>query len=297
VIHATVTAADAPEPTTIAASAERLRLLPCLLPRDVLRWHGIGGHDALATVAGHSLGAPWLVIDRVHTFELDDLEHGHVTGTGHRLHVSRGAGTAVFVGDPVSRTPARVERTKDGRVVTMHGARVRLFDDAQVRLQALATFADATPLAPQLVLREGNRKGLLSHMQAVCGGDIEVLPREVVFGGPVHADALNPDGSSDPNGLHLDARELHMQRDQNGDITAVTGKDVVVDWTRMSARSGTVAFDLPRNRCTIAGDDEVLVTLDNGLEVRAPRVEVDYDTLALRGQGLRVRQRPAGVTR
>ncbi|MBL8756578.1 MAG: hypothetical protein JNK15_25005 [Planctomycetes bacterium] len=303
-IHATITGPDGVATTTIAATAERLRLLPGLLPRDVLRWHGVGDHSALATVAGHSLAQPWLVVDRVHAFELDDPRHGHVTGRGHRLFVSRGGGAAIFVGDPESGATARVERTKDGRVVTLDGARVRLFDDELVRLQALATFADGgTPLLPKLVLREGHDKGLLSHMQAVCGGDIEVLPREVLFRGPVRADALSADGTVDAAGLHLDAAELHMLRDSNpqrstyGEVVAVTGKEVVVAWTRMSARCGTIAFDLPRNRCTIADDDEATVVLENGLEVRAPRVEVDYDTLALRGQGLRVRQLPAEVAR
>lgn len=292
-VYARISERPNSEPTTIAAAAERLRLLPFQITREARRLHLGGNGGVLHDLVSHSLGAPWLMVDRVHSFELDDETHGHVTGVGHRLFVSQGRHAVMFVGDPVTLTPARVERHKDGRVITLHGARVRMFDDADVPLQALAAFDDWTTLEPRFTLHEPGGTSLLSHLQATCRGDIEVRPRAIAFLGPVAAIGLKADGTPDPFGIQIDARELGLQRNiETGDIIGVLGKTVAIDWSRMSAACHQIEIDLPRNRCIASGglDDDALVQLGNGLEVRAPRVEVDYDTLSLRGSGLRIRQ-------
>lgn len=293
-VYARLDQREGREATTIACAAERLRLLPFVLSPDVQRWLTASEDGPLARVTFHGLGRPWLLVDEVREFQLDDARQGHVEGRGKRLLVSQGGRAALFVGDPDDLVPATVTRTQDDRTVTLCGARVRLIDDEDVRLQALETFADrSTLLLPTMTLHEAKRTGLLSHMQATCRGNIEVLPEAVEFGGPVTASGLRADGTPDPAGLGLDARQLRMLRDRkSGELVQVVGKDVVVDWTRLHATAADVELDLRRDRLVAADPNEATVTLPDGREFRSPRLEVNYETLALRiSQGLASQRR------
>jgi hypothetical protein len=301
--------AGANEPSTamqLACEADRLRLLPFVVTPEARWLHG-GSLDVLGLTSGHTIGKPWLLVDRVHRFTLDDAEQGHVEGTAHRLLVAQGAGAALFQGDAERATPAEVVRTDGGRQVTMRGARVRLRNEFQprpkaaagappesvVHLFALGTFDDHSVfLPPTLVLREPGKNGLLSHMQALCRGNIEVRPEAVLFGGPVVAQALAADGTPDPNGLHIDARELQMAR-KDGDITNVTGRDVVLDWPRVNARTAELELDLVRHHLIARDPKWARVVLADGLEFQSPFVEVDYETMAVQTHRGRGRQRVA----
>ena len=291
-VYARLDAPDGGDGTTIACAAERLRVLPFLLGPDVQSWLTGGDRGALSQVLFQRLGRPWLLVDEVREFELDDARHGHVEGRGKRLLVSQGGRAALFIGDQATATPALVTRTQDGRAITLGGARVRVFDDGDVRLQALDTFADdSTSLLPTMTLREAQRTGLLANMQATCRGDIEVLPDAVQFGGPVVARGLQPDGTPDPKGLGIDARELRMVRDRkSGDIVSMLGKGVVVDWTRVHATCAQVELDVKQSRLLATDPDDAVVTLPGGRVIRSPRVEVNYDTLTWRMTSGRVEQ-------
>ncbi|MFY9342880.1 MAG: hypothetical protein WAT39_10345 [Planctomycetota bacterium] len=301
-VFARVANPDGGEPTTIACSAERLRLLPFLTSPWVRRWHLPGGAFALDQVTFHASGRPWLLVDAVRTFELDDPRMGHVTGTGHRLLVSQGGRAAVFFGDPDNLVPARVERTRQGRTITTEGARVRVLDEPDGRLEAFGSFPDrSTFLAPTITLHEPGRTGLLSHMRATCRGNIDVRQDAIVFAGPVQAQGLRADGSDDPDGVHLDARELTMQRQlqpagllQPGDIVRVVAKDVTVDWTRLDARCAEIELDLQRSVCIAKDPGDATVLLPNGIEIRAPQVEVNWETMTMQYRRGRIARRLLG---
>jgi hypothetical protein len=278
-IYAKLPQAGSSEPATVRCEAGQLRLLPYAVSPTAATAH-FGGAGALRALATHATSRPWLLVDDVRGFELDDEQQGHIEGKGRRLLISEGGGAALFVGDPDQQTPAVVVRRHEGREVVVRGARVRVQSGADVRLSALGAFdGRSTFLAPTMTLHEPGERGLLSHMQATCRGDIHVEPDAVRFSGPVEASGLLPDGKPDPEGLHIDARALTMQRQAStGRVSVVVGDDVVVDWTRIDARAARVELDLLRETCVASDPKAASVSTPDGRELRSPRIAVNYVT-------------------
>ena len=207
--------------------------------RAEVAWKSVG---LLTDTAFYSLTQPWLIVDRVNEFELDAEQHGHITGTGDRLLISQGSEAVLFVGDPDEQIPAVVQRSHEGRMVQMEVARVRVRNDVVVHLSALGAFEDRSIfLSPTMTLHEPGSRSLLSHMRAVCRGDIHVEPDAVRFDGSVEAYGLTPDGQDDPDGIHIDAIEMVMNRHTSGKeigkVKDIQGRDVIIDWTRLDARA------------------------------------------------------------
>ena len=277
-IYAVLPRAGSAQPATLTCASTRLRLVPFVVSPEVAAVHFTSSAQRL--LATHALAQPWLLVDDVRAFELDDDQQGHVEGTGHQLLISQGSGSALFVGDPDAQTPAVVRRRHEGREVVVRGARVRVRNEEDLRLSALGTFEDrSTMLAPTMTLHEAEGRGLLSHMQAVCRGDIHVEPEAVRFTGPVEASSLLPDGELDPQGLRIDARRLLMKRQQaTGDVATVEGDDVLVDWTRLGAAAARVELDLLRETCVASDPKAAVVTTPDGRELRSPRISVNYLT-------------------
>ena len=277
------------DPTTVTCAARRLRILPFVLGPDVRRRLLGGMRGPVADTLMHGLAKPWLIVDDVRDFELDDEREGHIEGTGHRLFLSQGGAAALFVGDADKQAPAIVTRTKDGRTVAVEGARVRVYRDDDVRLAALGSFEGrSTFLAPTMTLHEHGRAGLLSHMRAVCRGNIQVDPDAVRFGGPVVAAGLKPDGDDDPDGVRIDAGSLRMLRQQSsGDVVAVTGSDVDIDWSKLDARAASIELDLLRSMCTATDPNGAEVVDPRGRRMRSRLIRVNYDTWSVSmGPGL-----------
>jgi hypothetical protein len=292
-VYARLTSAPERPPTAIACGAERLRILPFVLPPETRRMHFAGRTGPLADAIFHGVANPWLVVDHVRDFQLDDERHGHVEGTARQLFLSQGGAAALFVGDPDDLTPAIVRRTKDGRSVATTGARVRVFRGDSTRLQALGSFADRSVfLPPTLTLRNEQGGGLLSHMQAVCQGNIDVLPEQVQFTGPVVADGLTPAGDLDPLGLHVDAGSLTLDRQPaTGEVSRLLARNFDLRWRGMAAKGRELEGDITRTRIVVRDDEGATVDLPDGRHIESPRVEVNYGTWSVNmGRG-RVTQR------
>ena len=295
-IYARLTQAGQNEPTTIACRAGRLRLLPFVLTREVRQLHTGSRASVFGDMTFHTAGAPWLLMDDVRDFQLDDPDQGHLEGRGRRLLVAQGGQAALFVGDADTQAPAIVRRVHRGKEVTMQGARVRVFRDTDVQLHALGSFADrGTFLPPTVTLHEPGKKGLLSHMQAACRGNIEVLPDGVMFLGPVLAVGLRPDGSVDPDGMRIDAQDLRLTRNlKSGDIHRVFAKQVALDWPRMSARTAELEIDLEQHTCVATDPRGAEVAVPGWPVFRSPRFECNYVTMTMRAPRLRgTKDRPA----
>jgi hypothetical protein len=292
--HARLQTRPGQELTTLACTAQRLRLLPFAAP-PAFGERLLGGEDALASTLLRGAASPWLVVDDVRDFQLDDPRQGHVEGRGRRLLVSQGGRAAVFFGDPDALVAAEVTRVHEGRTTTLRGARVRVVDDVEVRLDALGAFPDRDAfLPPTLALHEAKRTGLLAHMQATCQGDIAVRSDEVGFGGPVAARGLLPDGRLDPAGMAIDARALRLQRSrETGEIVRAVADDVALDWSEAQARCASLDLDLRWNRLVAADPRDALVTMRDGRELRSPRIEVNYATQSVRMSTGRMSQRAA----
>lgn len=285
-IYAKVPQAGSTEPTTVSCSAERLRVLPFALTPEARRLHMAGMKGLFPDVMLHALAQPWLIVDRVKEFQLDDEQQGHITGTGDRLLISQGGRAVLFVGDPDAQTAAIVTRSHEGRVVRMEGARVRVRNDDVVRLSALGSFEDrSTFLSPTMTLHESGARSLLSHMRAACRGNIHIDPDAVRFDGSVEAHGLTPDGQNDPDGIHIDAIELIMNRHTSGKDTGkvkdILGKDVIIDWTRLNARAADMQLNLVSGDCIAIDPKGAQVNLPNGEELRYTRIAVNYKTWAI----------------
>ena len=134
-------------------------------------------------------------------------------------------------------------------------------------------------LSPTMTLHEEGERGMLSHMQAVCRGDIYVEPEAVRFTGPVEATSLLPTSDVDPQGIKIDARELVMERQAStGAVSRVAGEDVRVDWPRLGARAGKIELDLLRETCVASDSRAAVITMPDGRELRSPRISVNYLT-------------------
>jgi len=278
-IYASLPKPEGRETTTVACAAGRMRLLPFVMTPEASSAH-FGDSVALRRLATHSLSRPWLLVDEVRLFELDDEAQGHVEASGQRMLISQGGAAALFLGDPDTQTPAVVRRRQGDREVVVRGARVRLRNDAEIRLSALSTFEGrSVMMPPTMTLHDSSGSGLLSDMRAVCRGDIHIEPDAVRYTGPVEATSLLPDGALDPEGLIIDARQLVMRRlRKTGQVSIIRGDDVRVDWPRLGARAAKVELDLLNETCVASDPKAAIITLPNGRELRSTRIAVNYLT-------------------
>lgn len=277
--------------------AERLRLLPFAVPPALQQWFTRGALPLQIAHAGPT-AAPWLVVDVVAEFCIDDPQEGRVEGQARRLLVSQGGQAALFVGDPDRLQPARVRRRHQGRDLVLDGASVRVFRDAgELQLVASGTFPDRSTFVPPIVtLHEAGQSSLLSHMQALCRGNIEVRPNEVLFLGPVVADGLDQDGIVAEDGMHVEARQLRLVRQAStGDVVQLVATDVQLAWPQLSARCRDLELDVRRHRLVASDPNGVRVTPPRGLEFTTPWLEFDYETLALRTWQGRGTPQPAAL--
>jgi hypothetical protein len=280
------------QPMQLSCRAQRIRMLPHVLPPAVRQLYTGRKHSVLADVGFASPGNPWLLLEQVADFQLDDPKEGHLDGTCDRLLISQGGRAALFVGNAEAMAPAVVRRVHSGRDVRMEGARVRVLQGTDDQLLAMGSFADRdTFLPPKVTLHELGKNGLLSHMQATCHGSIEVRNDGVNFLGPVRALGLRPDGSADPEGLRIDARELRMVRHlRTGDVVKVLAKGVMLDWPRMAARTAELEIDLERQRCLAKDPNGAEITVPGWPTFRSPEVDFHYPTMTLRAPRLRAVQ-------
>lgn len=274
------------EPTRLSAAAARLRFLPCALPPLVRAGLAGGRRGPLVDTAFAGLSTPWVIGDEVRELVVDDAEHGHLEGTGHLLLLSQGGESGLFVGDPGTGAPTRVVQTHEGRSVVATGARVRLVHDTALRLQVLRTFPGQSAFVlPTVELHQAHGTGPTANLRATCQGEIEVLPTEVVFTGPVVADGLRPDGEPDPEGLHVDARHLHFDRHpRTNEVKKITGTDVFLSLATLRARAERMEFDLskPGNQLVFRGTtNAAVVELGDGRRFEAERIKVDQETLSI----------------
>lgn len=270
----------------LALDARHVRMLPFAVAPLAVRAHS-GLPHGLDLVVHRSLLQSWLLADHVTHVELQDEEQGTITGHGDRLILSQ-AGAGLVIGDANSLTHAEfTQRQVDGRTVTARGAAVRLQRDAGERIHVLTTFPGTdTTVQPWVQLRDPRRTGRndsLANLAATCDGEIEVLPAEVRFGGPVFVQGLTADGAPDPDGLRVRATRLRLLR--NAETRAVqqvlADGGVALDWSRISARSEVLELDLRWQRCVARDPNGARVWLPDGRSFTSPFVRANYQTMGV----------------
>ena len=301
-IYAKVPQPGSSDPATVTCAALRLRVLPFAVTPEVRRVLFAGATGVIPDIITHSLSKPWLLVDDVRDFQLDDEKQGHITGSGKRLLISQGGKALLFIGDADAQTQTVVRRSFKGRTVILEGARVRVSNDDAVRLSALGSFSNrSTFMPPTMTLLEPTSSGILANMRATCRGDIYVDPDAVRYGGPVEAQGIKDDGQDDPDGINIDAKELIMtrlvkgsgpdlSRGNPGDIAMIKGKDVMIDWTQLDATAATIELDIQRGHCTASDPNGAIVKLPDGRTLRTAWAFVNYKTWSFRTGPSRVMQ-------
>ena len=164
--------------------------------------------------------------------------------------------------------------------------------DEKMHLQAFRAFPGrSTTVLPEIETHSTAGSGVLSHMRASSRGDIEVVPKQVLFHGPVSVHSIDADGSRREDGLGIVARELSMDlHPESGEVLRAFGRDVELDWSRVAGRAAEMDLDLRWNRCVARDPDGARVTLANGRVITGEKVTVNYQTLAFSGYKVRVEQ-------
>ncbi len=283
-------------PVAIATTAQRVRLLPFAVGPAAWTRHLLGLAPALAHVAAIDLDSAWLLADGEVVTEVIDPVHGDLHAKAHRLAASQGTRALLLSGDPATRAPARLERRQDGESsIVAEGARVRVVaeDDQDQRVTVLTTFPGETEMLPPRVTFRGAPSAEVAPGQPLpsasgwirgeCHGEVEVGPDAVLFHGPVTANSLLADGRVDPDGMHITAQTMQMNRlkDSGALSRVIADGGVLLDWRQLHAISRRVELNLSWNRC-IAEDPA-------GAEIRfgtkrfvAPRLEANYATYSVR---------------
>ncbi len=287
-------------PTKLSLEAARLRLFPFAISPEAIMAHRGGATGTIAELPFFALSKPWILADRVLRLAIVDDEMGEVEGSGHLLLLSQGAKAAVFLGDAERLTPALVTQQQKGRRVIATGARVRVYQDPDLRLQALRTFpGHSTFLLPTIELHEPGT-GTLAHIRAKCRGDIEVLPTAVMFLGPVAADSLDANGTPDPKGMHVEADRLRMDLHATSHaIVKIVGNEVDLDWEGIKAHSAEIELDPIKTRFIARDPKGSRVDFANGRRFLAEHIEVNYETMAVYAYQIMLRETkpPSGEQR
>ena len=185
------------------------------------------------------------------------------------------------------------------------GARIRVTSVADgQRIEVLTTFGDReVALSPHVRFRGAPGAGdrtAAGWMRGECSGEIEVLPELVLFHGPVTATSLKSDGTQDPDGMNITAKQLQMNRlRETGELVSVQASGgVAVDWRAMHARSRNLELDLKWKRCIADDPDGAAVRFDDGHTYCAPRIEANYATWSVSTwRGRLVREAEASARR
>ncbi len=286
---------DAPL-SKVTTTADRIRVLPWAIgPTNVLRLATGLPAGVLDVVANH-LVQPWLLASGSVVADFEDPQSGAVHAESATLAASIGARSMFLSGDPITETPARLHRTEqDQRVLTAEGARIRFAEDDGEHVSVLTTYAGHSQMVPPRVSFRSATKGggsKLGWLSGECQGEIEVLREAVLFHGPVQVSSILTDGSRDPQGMHVDARELTMRRhrDTGELLTVEAGGGVTMHWRDLFAKSARIELDLRWQRCIAEDDNGAEVRFGGGRSYVARRIEANYATYTVRSYFGRLQQ-------
>jgi hypothetical protein len=270
------------KPTWLSLKSRRLLYLPYLVPENVT--HGHSGKALPVSIVESTIPSrDWIIADEIQQFAIQDPSRGRLTGNGHRLMLRPTDGSMILIGDPKNDKPTSISRDYEGRLMTATGAFIRAWRDPDLRVHVGNTYP-GTKISnkPYVVLRQPDYTNALSHLGLLCESDVELLPTEVIFHGPVNAWSLQPNGQPDPQGLSIRSRLMHMLRHPaSQEILRVKATQVDMTWQQLRAQSREVELDL-RWHLLIARDPScATVQMPDGHKLTAEYISVNYETFAV----------------
>ena len=280
---------------TLRLDARRVRMLPFAVGPAAVPRRLLGLSPALADVVASSMAQPWLLAEGAVTADLVDAALGNLHGEGELLAGSKGARALLFLGDAGTGRPAQLRRLEGGEpTMIAEGPRVRCTIDDK-RITVLTTFPGqsrtvtprvtfrAAPVAAASTAGAAGPPARANWIRGECHGEVDVLRDAVLFRGPVTATSLLPSGGEDPDGMHIAAQKLRMERDaETGQLTRVLAEGgVTCNWRQLHARSQTVELDLKWQRCIATDPDVATIRFGSGRSYEARHLEANYATYAV----------------
>ena len=127
----------------------------------------------------------------------------------------------------------------------------------------------------------GSKDSDPSATLVICRGHIAITPERIRFLGPLEAQGLDRDGQIDPNGLHLTAAGMVMDRDQlTGDVTYIqASRDIHFRMNGMEGEADEVSVNLRRTLIVARGTGRHAVLRQaNGRIIKAAQINHNYRT-------------------
>jgi len=115
----------------------------------------------------------------------------------------------------------------------------------------------------------------------ICKGHIAITPGKVRFLGPMEAQAMDRNGQIDPQGLHMTAASMLMDRDpQTGEVTYIqASRDIQFRIQDMDGEADEMSVDLRRTMIVARGTGRHAVLRQaNGRIIKAAQVNHNYRT-------------------
>ena len=289
--------ADAPmrsgsDASHVAVRANRIRAMPFSAGPDALLRRMMPFASTTFPIVAGPLAQPWITADGDVIADIQEDPQNRLHVEAHSLLARPGSRSMQIEGNADALRLAKLVRFEQGvESLVAEGARIRFFDDGGEHVSMLTTWSGRSAIAPPRVWFR-SASSSVGWLRGECQGEIEVVREAVRFFGPVQATGMKNDGTEDPLGMRVDARELTMRRHKDtGELLAVdAGGGVTVRWRDLYAHSKKVELDLRWQRCIAEDADGAEVRFGNGQSYNAQRIEANYATYTVRSYFGRLQQ-------
>lgn len=275
-------------PMHVDLHGQRIRLLPFAVSPAALQVAAMGLPQAIRELFARNMRSPYLIAE--HRVSITQREEAAVqTAFGDFLLLAVDSQSGFLTG-----SPANLERRDDsGQAVTGIAERINLQSGPDGQFLELVATDD---LRPELHLVDPsgslqNKGGEPSRFKIISTGNIRVLPEAVRFDGLVEMQSLAADGTDDPDGAHLTADNVSLDRDpETGEILQIHASgNVRLEWSGVTAWGTKLTLDPKTHFVTVSDPNRNAgVELSNGLRYRAGAVHANYESFRVQSWAGRV---------
>jgi hypothetical protein len=275
-------------PMHVDLHGQRIRLLPFAVSPAALQVLAMGLPPAIRELFARNMRSPYLVAE--HQVSVTQREQdAEQSAFGDFLLLAVDSQSGFLTG-----TPANLVRKDDsGQEVTGIAERINLRSGPDGQFLELVATDD---LRPELHLIDPsgslqNKGGEPSRFKILSNGNIRVLPEAVHFDGPVEMQSLAADSTDDPDGAHLTADDVSLERNpETGEILRINASgNVRLEWSGVTAWGTKLTLDPKTHFVTVSDPTRNAgVELSNGLLYRAGAVRANYETFRVQSWAGRV---------
>lgn len=270
--------AATPESESLSLDAERIALVPSLLPPAVLRAHGIPSRSWANPARAQVLANGALDVRRR---DVAGNELG--SASGDRIWLRPESESALLTGLPAVFR----ERDASGREFVARAERLRGFRRA-----------DGTPYVivepngealPEIDVHGSGSGSSVRDLRVVASVPIVLDGDRLLVDGEMRLRSMRPDGSVDPEGLDVSAAGVEATLDRTeGTLRTLHARDARLVWRNVRAGGEDLRIDVPRTTIEVEGDSATGAWVElPGQRHRGGLVRFDYESRELRVWGPR----------